>query len=151
MVSITLWKNEYRSDFIALNRAWIERYFRLEESDEKIFSNPEKIIDDGGQIFFALEDGKAVGCCALVHHASDNRYELAKMAVSPEAQGKGTGLLLGKTLLEYAKEKGVKKIFLEANTALKASVSLYYKLGFKAVEDYKAAYDRCDLYMEKEL
>lgn len=57
------------------------------------------------------------------------------MAVSPAAQGHGTGYKLGKALIDYARGKGVKKLFLEANTRLEASVKLYHKLGFKAAEN----------------
>lgn len=93
-VEITRWDRKYRSDFIRLNREWIERFFCLEESDLKILGDPEgEIIDEGGEIFLALSRGKVVGCCALVHHPDTGRYELAKMTVSPAEQGKGIGYL----------------------------------------------------------
>lgn len=147
---IVCWNKIYREDFIRLNREWIERYFRLEPCDLKVLGNPEsEIIDKGGEIFFALIEGKVVGCCALIHHPETQQYELAKMAVSPSAQGKGIGFRLGKALLAYAQAHGIKHLFLEANTQLKASVHLYHKLGFYPVEVEadKPAYDRCDLFM----
>lgn len=61
-VEITRWDRKYRSDFIRLNREWIERFFCLEESDLKILGDPEgEIIDKGGEIFLALNRGKVVG------------------------------------------------------------------------------------------
>ena len=151
-VSITLYKPMYRDDFIRFNREWIEHFFRLEPSDLKIFSDPERhIIDKGGQIFIALQDGKPVGCCALVHHPDTGQYELAKMAVTPSAQGHHAGTLLGLKLLEYARSIGVKRLFLEGNTLLEASIKLYRHLGFKPVEDYAPVYDRCDIYMTMDL
>lgn len=149
-VEITRWDRKYRSDFIRLNREWIERIFCLEESDLKILGDPEgEIIDKGGEIFLALNRGKVVGCCALMYHPDTGRHELAKMAVSPAEQGKGIGFLLGVALLKYAGEHGVTDIFLEANTRLAASVRLYHKLGFRQVEAKNPVYDRCNLYMEK--
>lgn len=143
---------ELKDSFVRLNREWIERYFRLESCDLHTLGNPEEtILAHGGEIFFALENGEAVGCCALIHHPDDDRWELAKMAVSPKSQGHGAGYRLGTALMDYARAIGVKRLFLEANTKLEASVHLYYKLGFKAVADYKAAYERCDLYMEADL
>lgn len=148
-ITIVGWDERYRDDFIRLNREWIEQYFRLEASDLKILGDPEgEIIRTGGEIFFALEDGKAVGCCALVHHPDTGRYELAKMAVSPAAQGHGIGFRLGSALLDYASRRGINHLFLEANTRLEASVRLYHKLGFHAVDNGNAVYDRCNLYME---
>ena len=114
--------------------------------------NPEaEIIDKGGEIFFAVKNDAVIGTCALVYHPDTKSYELAKMAVSPAAQGHGTGYKLGKALIDYARGKGVKKLFLEANTRLEASVKLYHKLGFKAAENPNPAYERCNLYMETEL
>ncbi len=151
-VEIILWEPRYRDDFVRLNREWIERFFCLEESDLRILGNPQgEIIDKGGEIFLALREEKVVGCCALVFHPDTCRYELAKMAVSPEEQGRGTGFLLGTALLQYARQKGAATVFLEANTLLEASVHLYQKLGFREVEAKHPAYNRCNLYMEVSL
>jgi ribosomal protein S18 acetylase RimI-like enzyme len=146
---IVTWKPEYTADFVRLNKQWIEQYFKLEACDLKTLGDHKGvIIDAGGQIFLAKRDGKVVGCCALIHHGDDETYELAKMAVDPEAQNCGAGYKLGLVLIAYAKNLGVKEIFLEANTKLAASVHLYEKLGFKAVADYHAEYARCNLFMK---
>lgn len=151
-IRIERWHPEYRDDFIRLNKEWIERYFCLEPCDIKILGDPEgQIIRQGGEIFFALLDGKVVGCCALIFHPDDGRYELAKMAVAPEAQGKGLGYRLGATLVEYAREHRIPGLFLEANTKLEASIGLYNKLGFRKAEKGYPAYSRCNLYMEMRL
>lgn len=151
-ITIELYSDAFRDDFIRLNRQWIERYFKIEPSDEKVFEDPRAaIIDTGGQIFIAVRGGKAIGCCALIFHAGDGSYELAKMAVDPASQGKGAGHALARALIAYAKSHGAKSLFLEANTKLTASVRLYGSLGFKPVEAYKAAYERCDLYMRMTL
>lgn len=103
-VEITRWDRKYRDDFIRLNSEWIEIFFCLEESDLKILGDPEgEIIRKGGEIFLALTGGKAVGCCALVCHPDTGRYELAKMAVSPAAQGKGIGFQLGAAPFEVCR------------------------------------------------
>lgn len=149
MLIIERWKKEYRDDFIRLNREWIERYFRLEECDLDIFRDPQtRIVDRGGEIFFAVDDGRVVGCCALIFHPENGKYELAKMAVSPQMQGRGIGYRLICALLGYARNEHIHSVFLEANTSMKASVALYRKVGFKAVECPNPAYDRCDLCME---
>lgn len=152
-VHIVRWQPQYAADFVRLNKEWIETYFELEPSDLKIFKSPEQsIIAKGGEIFFAVdEQRKVLGCCALVYHPEDGRYELAKMAVSPQAQGQGIGYQLGMALLKQARSQGVKSLFLEANTRLEASIRLYRKLGFLAVPMQHPAYSRCNLYMELDL
>ena len=123
--------------FVQFNKDWITRCFKLEASDMHYLSQPKRfIIDAGGYLFIALYNDKPVGCCALIYHAEAQKWELAKMAVSPQAQGHGVGWQLG-----------ADEVFLEANTRLEASVHLYYKLEFEAVDDYTPVYDRCNLYM----
>ncbi len=67
------------------------------------------------------------------------------MAVSPKAQGKGVGLLLGKSIVERAKLMGVKRLYLESNSVLKPAVSLYEKIGFKHIKGASSPYARCDV------
>ena len=150
MVKIITYKPQYKQDFIRLNRQWIEAYFKLEESDLKTFAHIEEyIIGRGGQIFLAVDDEETVvGCCALIPHPEKDSHELAKMAVSPNVQGKGIGLQLGNALLDYAGSHGVKRIFLEGNTHLKASIALYRKLGLKEIPLIDNSYERCDILME---
>ena len=150
MPKIITYTPQYRDVFIALNRQWIETYFRIEASDTETFKHVEQIIDDGGQIFIALaDDGTPVGCCALKNHLEADCHELAKMAVSPAYQGQHIGHMLGEALLAYAASHGVKRIFLEGNTRLCASIALYRSLGFTEVELSGQRYDRCDIIMEK--
>ena len=54
MVEIVLYKPTYKNDFIRLNREWIETYFKIEASDIETFSHVDEIIEQGGQIFIAL-------------------------------------------------------------------------------------------------
>ena len=153
MIRIVTYEPRYKDDFIRLNKQWIETYFRLEQSDLNTFTHiDDSIIGNGGQIFLAISaDSQVLGCCALKPHPEADCYELAKMAVAPEAQGKGIGRKLGEALLDYAKSHGVKRIFLEGNTRLEASIALYRKLGFREIPLEGNAYERCDILMEIKL
>jgi len=142
----------YEKDFRRLNEAWISTCFQLEESDIELLNNPQKfILDKGGVIFIALLDGQVVGCCALIVHEHFT-CELAKLAVDPNFQGQGIGLLLASTLIKKAKQLSFKNIFLEGSTKLPASISLYRKLGFKEIIDEKSSdcicHKRCNVLME---
>lgn len=154
MIKIITYNEQYKADFIRLNTEWIETYFRLEESDLRTFANIDSyIIEGGGQIFLALDDstGEVVGCCALINHTDKDAYELAKMAVSPKVQGQHIGHQLGTALIDYARQLGVKRLYLEGNTRLAASIHLYRDLGFKEVPLEGSTYDRCDIIMELKL
>ncbi|KIA95878.1 MarR family transcriptional regulator [Pedobacter kyungheensis] len=149
-VEIVAYKPEYQEIFRALNVEWISTYFEMEESDYKALDNPQGyILDKGGHILVALYEGEPLGVCALIK-MNDEEYdfELAKMAVSPKAQGKNIGFLLASAIVEKAKSLGAAKIYLESNTILKPAINLYHKLGFKKVAGKPTPYTRCNIQME---
>jgi len=149
-VEIVEYKAEYQQAFRELNVEWISKYFEMEEADYKALDNPEDyILKKGGKILVALYQNEPVGVCALIKmNNSEYDFEMAKMAVSPKAQGKSIGWLLGKAIAEKAKELGAKKIYLESNTILKPAINLYYKLGFEKVFGLETPYKRCNIQME---
>ena len=147
-IQIESYRPQYKEDFKTLNLEWIQKYFKVEPHDVEQLENPEKyILESGGQIFFALYQNQVVGTVALVKN-SDTDYEMAKMAVSPKAQGKSIGYLLGNAIVNTAKQAGAKKIYLESNTILKPAINLYYKLGFEKVFGLETPYKRCNIQME---
>lgn len=148
-VEIVDFQPAYRAAFRALNEEWIIQYFKMEEADYKALDQPERILEQGGHIVVALYDGEPVGVCALLKMDDpDYDYELAKMAVSPKAQGKGVGYLLGKAMIDKGKEQGAKKLYLESNTILTPAINLYRKLGFTKVSGRPTPYERCNIQME---
>lgn len=152
-IKVVDYKPEYKSVFKDLNVEWISKYFEMEDTDHRIPDNPEsEIIENGGKILFALYNGEPVGTCELLKmDNSKNTVELVKMAVSPKVRGKGIGWMLGKAVIDVAKEMGANKIFLEGNSNLKASFKLYQKLGFKKIVGIPSPYKRVDIQMELDL
>jgi DNA-binding MarR family transcriptional regulator/N-acetylglutamate synthase-like GNAT family acetyltransferase len=149
-VEIVEYKSEYKEAFKSLNEEWISTYFEMEEADYKALDNPEDyILNKGGKILVALYKNEPVGVCALIKTKNpEYDFEMAKMAVSPKAQGKNIGWLLGKAIVDAAKELGAKKLYLESNTILKPAINLYYKLGFEKVFGLSTPYKRCNIQME---
>ena len=137
-----------RENFKRLNLKWIEKYFVVEEQDLVALDDPEgEVLEPGGHIFMARYDGCTVGTCALLN-AGDGSYELAKMAVGEEAQGKGIGYLLGAAILEKAGELGAARVFLESNTSLEPAINLYRKLGFERYVGGASPYERSNIQMQ---
>lgn len=149
-VEIVSYQPQYREAFRDLNVEWISKYFEMEEADYKALDNAESyILNKGGKILVALYDNESVGVCALIKmNHPEYDFEMAKMAVSPKAQGKNIGYLLGKAIIDSAREMGAKKIYLESNTILKPAINLYYKLGFEKVFGLETPYKRCNIQME---
>jgi GNAT superfamily N-acetyltransferase len=122
----------------------------MEEADHKALDNADSyIINNGGYILVALYENKPVGVCALIKmNDPDYDFELAKMAVSPKAQGKKIGWLIGEAIKEKARQVGAKKLYLESNTILTPAINLYRKLGFIEVFGRPTPYERCNIQME---
>jgi DNA-binding MarR family transcriptional regulator/N-acetylglutamate synthase-like GNAT family acetyltransferase len=147
-VQIVPYEAKYQSAFKQLNEDWITQYFKMEETDYKSLDHPkEYILDKGGHILIALYKNEPVGACALIK-MDGHTFELAKMAVSAKAKGKGIGWLLGNAAIERAKQLGANKLYLESNTILKPAINLYHKLGFKKVTGIPSPYVRCNIQME---
>ncbi|WP_210516604.1 bifunctional helix-turn-helix transcriptional regulator/GNAT family N-acetyltransferase [Hymenobacter terricola] len=140
---------QHQPDFKRLNVEWIEQHFEVEETDLKSLDHPDEyILQRGGHILLAEYQGQIVGTCALIK-MEDDTFELAKMAVSPAAQGLRIGLRLGEAALLKAQALGARRVYLESNTKLKPALSLYHKLGFhKTVAGQPSPYERCNIQME---
>ena len=146
MIAIVEFKKKYSEQFFMLNKAWIEESWHLEDSDKKDLLNPDKIVQNGGQVFFALEDQIAIGTVAMIK-SSDDRFELAKMTVQDDFRGKGIANMLMDKCLKFAKENKAKEIFLISNDSLKIARNLYNKYGFKEVDLDSKKYDRGNVKM----
>lgn len=147
-VSIIDYQDQYQPEYAALNKAWIEQHFELEQADINALEHPKRyILEQGGAIFLAKYQGKIVGSCAMLK-MDEISMELAKMAVMEQAKGKGIGYLLGLKALEHAKEKGFKRVYLESNAVLVPAINLYKKLGFKSISGHCSPYERCNVQME---
>lgn len=137
--------------FRLLNEAWISKYFVLEEKDRVTLGNPHKyILKDGGQILFA-ENGKGiVGCCALVR-MEDGSFEVSKMAVAESERGQGIGRKVLAAIVHYAREQGIKRLYLETNSSLKDAIHLYEAVGFSYIPEERqlpSPYARADVFMD---
>ena len=145
-ICIQKYETKFDNDFFVLNKAWIEVSWILEESDKKDLLNPDKIVHNGGQVFFALENQKVIGTVAMIN-SSENRFELAKMTVQEDFRGKGIANLLMDECLKFAKENKANEIFLISNDSLTIARNLYDKYGFKEVDLDSQKYDRGNVKM----
>ena len=120
----------YRDDFARLNFAWLEEFFLVEAIDKLVLGNPEDyILDKGGEIYFALDDGRAVGTVAF-KKAGDGLYELTKLGVDNTSQKGGIGRALCMAVIDRFVELGGDLLFLETNQVLSPAIKLYEKLDF---------------------
>lgn len=148
-ISLVSYEAKYQEAFQSLNESWIREFFTMEAKDYESLLYPDKtILDRGGEIIVALMHDEPVGVCALIPmEHPDYDYELAKMGVAESARGKGIGYLLGKAIIDRARKRGARNLFLESNTILTPAISLYRKLGFKEIKGKVSPYQRANIQM----
>jgi putative acetyltransferase len=140
----------WRGDFAALNIEWLEHWFEVEPFDREVLGDPERyILADGGRILFAVDDrDRALGTVALMP-AGDGAWELTKMAVAPEARGRGIGRLLMEAALRLYATLDGRELFLESSSKLAPALALYESVGFRHYPAPRAGshYARADVHM----
>jgi ribosomal protein S18 acetylase RimI-like enzyme len=148
-VEIIPFSSDLKVHVKTLNIEWLQKYFRVEERDEYVLSNPqEEIIDKGGLIFYAKYNDEIIGTVSLMK-VDNYTFELSKMAVSDKAQGLGIGNKLLIHCLAVAEEYDIKKLLLYSNRKLLPAIHLYEKFGFVEVALGDVSYERADIKMEK--
>ena len=131
MIELIDYADQFAADFKRINLEWLDKYHLTEEPDLRILNDPRgTILDGGGAIYLAQENGKIIGSAALIKE-HNQVYELAKMTVVPEWRGKGVSKLLMDKCLDKARELKAKKVILFSNSQLTSALSLYKKYGFK--------------------
>jgi len=137
--------------FRELNEEWIIRHFALEPKDEAALADPQgTILDSGGRIFFAVRQGRIVGCCALVA-ISPGEYEVSKMAVTESCRGAGIGRRLLETVISEARASDASRLYLETNRKLEPAIRLYESVGFRHIPPERVVaspYARSNVSME---
>lgn len=148
-VIITGFDERYAEDFGRLNYEWIEKSYGIEVHDREVLDHPqESVIEPGGQIFFAVKDGSAIGTVAMIPFG-ERSFELAKMSVAPEARGLGIGDRLMVACVDFARSSGAASIILESNTKQEAAIQLYRKFGFVEIPlDPNSHFVRANIRME---
>lgn len=147
-VSIIPYEPRYQPDFKRLNLDWISQYFTVEKHDLEQLDQPEEhVLPNDGQIFFAKMADEIVGCVAMVNTGTTG-FELAKMAVSADVRGQGIGKRLALAAIDYARQLGIKTVWLESNRVLTPALTMYERVGFREVPLVETPYARANIRME---
>jgi GNAT superfamily N-acetyltransferase len=149
MVCIVPFDERYADDFRRLNTEWLRQYFVIEAYDEYQLSHPkEEILDKGGHIFLAKDNEQIIGTVALMKE-TDRSFELTKMSVTKDRQGKGVSKLLMDACVALAKEKKWDRLFLYSNTILTPAIQLYRRYNFREIHlEQNSHYSRTNIKME---
>lgn len=131
-MEIVEYEEKYKQEFIALNLAWIGRFFVPEQADMDVLDNVEQLLSDGGMIYFAVE-GKEVLATCMTTPLGDGVWEILKLAAKGQYTGKGAGSAVFKACMDYAVLHGARKLTLISNRRLEPALHIYRKFGFREV------------------
>lgn len=115
-----------------------------------------EVYQEGNSGYFVLEENDKIiggGGIAKLQGGDDHICELQKMYFLPEARGRGLGLEMINTCLEFAKQVGYTSCYLETMPYMEAARGLYTKVGFIALEGPlgNTGHHSCQTWMIKEL
>lgn len=98
----------------------------------------EYVLDAGGtgRIWLAERDERLVGCAAMILR-DEEQGQLRWVLVDQSARGMGLGKDLVNRALDYARDHGCSRVFLETTDGLSESQSLYDALGFEVISDVR--------------
>lgn len=149
---IVSYRPELYADFERLNRIWLDGFGLMEEEDLRMLRDPEaQVLATGGDVFFAMDGRRAVGTCAAIRLSGDT-WELAKLAVAPEARGLGLGRALSERAVRFAREAGGRRMVLTSNHLLREAIRLYESMGFRhEAMPADVRYKTADVYMVLDL
>lgn len=110
-------------------------------SDEQMRRGVERLIGDSGTTFLlaAAGDAPPAGVCQLRFRYGvwydGTDCELEDLYVDAAARGQGLGGRLVAAALEHARERGARRIQLDANAANAPAQALYRRHGFTSYSD----------------
>lgn len=144
---------KFREAFIQMNEAWIKEMFALEAEDIRVLSTFEDSLKQGGQIFFAVDDQEEALACCMISPLPNGEWEIEKFAARGMYTGTGAGSSCLKACIDYAKDRGVRKIVVVSNHKCVHAVNLYRKFGFTEipVDKEKFPFERASIAFERML
>ena len=150
-IRVVPYEPAHRRAFRDLNLEWITAHFEVEEEDRRVLEDPEgEILTPGGAILIALEEEQPIGTGALLR-TGPHEFELAKMAVTACARGRGVGRVLCQGLIALARDRGAHRLELMSQTTLAPAWRLSRSLGFVEVPLGPVPYKRANIRMALEL
>lgn len=147
-MEIIEYQPKYKKDFVRLNKAWIEKYFKMEREDYDVLNNVDELIAKGAMAFFAVENDIVLST-GMSMPLNNRDWEICKLAADENYCGHGAGSAVFQACMEYAVKQGAKKLIIVSNTILKSALHIYQKFGFKEIPmDKTHNYERGDIQFE---
>lgn len=149
-MKIVPYDKKFKQDFVEMNKLWISQMFEIEQEDLRELESIEKSLENGGNIFFAIDDNENVLACCMIAPRNDGDWEIMKFAARGMYTGTGAGSACLQACIDYAKELNLKRIIIVSNRKCVQAIHLYRKFGFveMPVDKEKFPFERADIAFE---
>ena len=114
---------------------WLGRDLSFQNIEMELEDPTHKYTAPEGEILVAVKNEQLIGLVAY-HRHTDERCEMKRLYVKPEARGMHLGDTLVKEILAHAKSAGYKEMVLDTIIPLKSAIGLYKKYGFEECDPY---------------
>jgi putative acetyltransferase len=124
--------------------------------EDKALDSMFETYIDKGEAYFVVSDGNTIyggAGIAPLDNYSGNICELQKMYFSKAIRGLGFGSKMMRQCLDFAKEVGFEKCYLETMPYMTDAQKLYKKFGFKSIDKPlgDTGHYSCTVWMIKDL
>lgn len=124
--------------------------------EDKALDDMTKTYEDERSAYFVVEENsKIIGGAGIapLTGLEDEICELQKMYFLPEARGRGIGMKMITRCLEFGKNKGFRKCYIETLPYMENARRLYDKNGFEVIEKPlgDTGHYNCTVFMTKDL
>lgn len=138
-------------EWILKDIAFVEHWTK--EDYEMLVEYLINTIKTGGSVYAAFNSDDLIGFASLENEkfGTENQYlQLSSIHTSYESRGLGIGKKLFNIMIEEAKKRGVKKLYISAHSS-EESRAFYEKLGCVEAKEYNeklAELEPCDCQLE---
>lgn len=104
--------------------------------EQELSTLPGPYAAPDGAILLAEQNGEAVGVVAVQPLDDPGACEMKRLYVRPAHRNRGIGRMLGRAVLDVARQLGYDVMRLDTLASMTAARSLYRALGFEEREPY---------------
>ena len=104
--------------------------------DAELAGLPGDYAPPEGMLVIARVDGAAAGCVAA-HRWDGGDCEMKRLYVRDAFRGSGCGGALVRRVLDWARERGYRRVVLDTLPSMASAQRMYERLGFRETEPYR--------------
>ena len=116
--------------FAGENQAEFSRYVQR-SLDDDLADISGNYLDSPLNHFWVAEAGDRIVGIVGVQWRTDEEAELRRMSVTPDVRRQGIGLGLLKTVEDFCRKSGYKRLKLITVSQMSAAIAMYQKFGFR--------------------